>query len=195
MSPAFFCTSQQGESRSTASLARASLDGAVVTGAVSQPVSDVGSSAYTDPNTLFESHARRRPGKVFIESPDQGSRITFGEFEALTRRFANFLASEGVRVGDRISVLSDNGIEALVVFWGALRAGVIVNPINVEIREKHVSQILHDVAPKVIFWNRELPNDPRALGTGGASWIPFGSWAAPHLAPDDLFACLGLVSD
>jgi len=68
---------------------------------------------FTDVDTLLGEHARRRPGKVFIESPDQGARITFGEFEALTRRFANFLASEGVRRGDRISVLSDNAIEAL----------------------------------------------------------------------------------
>jgi len=158
-------------------------------------VSAHGSSAYTDPNTLLERHARRYPDKIFIESPDQGSRIAFGQFDALTRRFANFLTAEGVRAGDRISLLSDNGVEALVVFWGALRAGVIVNPINVEIREKHVSQILHDVAPKVIFWSRELPNDPRALGTGGASWIPFGGWAAQRAAADDLFARLSRVSD
>jgi acyl-coenzyme A synthetase/AMP-(fatty) acid ligase len=155
----------------------------------------MGSNAYTDPNTLLEEHARRRPDKVFIESPDQGSRITFGEFEALTRRFANFLASEGVRRGDRISVLSDNGIEALTVFWGALRAGVIVNPINVEIREKHVSHILHDVAPKLVFWSRELPSDPRGLGTGGAPWIPFGPWNAPTPPADDLFARLRAASD
>src|SRR4029079_3143384 len=64
-----------------------------------------GSSAFTDVNTLLEQHARRRPDKIFIESPDQGTRITFGELEALTRRFANFLASEGVRAGDRISLL------------------------------------------------------------------------------------------
>ena len=153
------------------------------------------SGAFTDVNTLLEQHARRRPEKVFIESPDQGARISFGEIEALTRRFANFLASEGVRAGDRISLLADNGIEALVVFWGALRAGVIVNPINVEIREKHVSQILHDVAPKAIFWSRELPNDPRSLGTSDTSWIPFGDRASPRPEADDLFARLGLVSD
>src|SRR5206468_374006 len=146
-------------------------------------------------NTLLEQHARRRPNKIFIESPDQGSRITFGEFEALTRRFASFLASEGVRAGDRISLLSDNGIEALVVFWGALRANVIVNPINVEIREKHVSQILHDVAPKAVFWSRELASDPRALGTGGTPWVAFGTWAAPSPAADDLFARLRAASD
>jgi len=155
----------------------------------------VAPDAYTDPNTLLEGHARRRPGKVCIESADLDARITFGEFEALTRRFANLLARDGVRPGDRISVLSDNAIEALVVFWGALRAGVIVNPINVEIREKHVSQILHEVAPTLVFWSRELPNDPRTLLTGGVSWIPFGRWDAPSPAADDLFARLRAASD
>jgi long-chain acyl-CoA synthetase len=158
-------------------------------------VSAQGSSAYTDPNTLLERHARRSPDKIFIESPDQGSRITFGQFEALTRRFANFLTAEGVRASSRISVLSDNGIEALVVFWGALRAGVIVNPINVEIREKHVSQILHDVAPKAVFWGRELASDPRSLGTGRAPWFAFGAWNAPAPPADDLFARLRSASD
>jgi len=158
-------------------------------------VSAQGPSAYTDINTLLEQHARQLPAKVFIESPDQNAKISFAEFEALTRRFANFLASEGVRAGDRISLLSDNGIEALVVFWGALRANVIVNPINVEIREKHVSQILHDVAPKAVFWSRELASDPRALGTGGTPWVAFGTWAAPSPAADDLFARLRAASD
>ena len=153
-----------------------------------------GSSAFVDVNTLLEEHARRRPDKVFIQSPDQGSRITFGEFEALTRRFVDFLAREGIRHGDRISLLSDNGIEPLVVFWGALRAGVIVNPINVEIREKHVSQILHDVAPKAVFWSRARASDPRALGTGGAPWFAFGTWNAPAPAADDLFVRLAAES-
>ena len=147
-------------------------------------------AAYTDPNTLCERHAQERPGKIFIESPDQASRVTFGDFEALTRRFANFLAQEGVRFGDRVSILSDNAIEALVVFWGALRAGVIVNPINVEIREKHVSQILYDVAPKLVFWSSELSGAVRALGTGSAAWVPFGAWTAPSPPADDLFARL-----
>src|SRR5206468_1707660 len=87
------------------------------------------------------------------------------------------------------------GIEGLVVFWGALRAGVIVNPINVEIREKHVAQILHDVAPKAVFWSRELASDPRALGTGGAPWFAFGPWNAPAPPADDLFGRLRSASD
>jgi len=149
---------------------------------VSSDVSVVaGSHAFTDPNTRLLQHARERPGKVFIESPDQGTRVTFGEFEALTRRFANFLAGEGVRHGDRISILADNGIEALVVFWGALRAGVIVNPINVEIREKHVSHILDAVAPKLVFWGGR----PTRKAEGIGRWIPL----------DELFARLAKATE
>jgi len=153
------------------------------------------STAYTDVNTLLEDHARRRGNKIFIESPDQGSRVTFGEFEALTRRFANCLAAEGVAFGDRISVLSENTIEALVTFWGALRAGVIVNPINAEIREKHVGHILHEVRPKLVFCHRELPGDPLTLVPAGTASIRFGSWNAPSPAPGDLFARLRTASD
>jgi long-chain acyl-CoA synthetase len=152
------------------------------------------SRAYIDLNTVLEERARRHRDKVFVEAPDQGSRVTVGEFEALTRRFANFLTGEGVRPGDRISVLSDNGIEALVVFWGALRAGVIVNPINVEIREKHVSQILHDVAPKLVLRHRALSRALAPPGTGGAPEIEFGAWDAPIRPADDLFARLGAAS-
>jgi acyl-coenzyme A synthetase/AMP-(fatty) acid ligase len=153
------------------------------------------SGAYTDVNTLLEEHARRRAAKVFIESPDQDARITFGEFEALTRRFANFLAAEGVRPGDRVSVLAENGIEPLVVFWGALRAGVIINPINVDIREKHVGHILEAVAPRLVFWSRELPHDPRDLWAGTTTWVAFGRWNAATPPPDDLFARLPGAGD
>jgi hypothetical protein len=134
-------------------------------------VSAQGSSAYTDPNTLLERHARRSPDKIFIESPDQGSRITFGQFEALTRRFANFLTAEGVRASSRISVLSDNGIEALVVFWGAPAC-------DRESDQRRDSREAREPDParrgaEGGLLSRELASDPRALGTGRAPWFAF----------------------
>jgi long-chain acyl-CoA synthetase len=131
----------------------------------------VHSSTFTDPNTRLLQHARERADKVFIESPDQHARITFGEFEAVTRRFVNFLARAGVGHGDRISILSDNGIEPLVVFWGALRAGVVVNPINVEIREQHVGYILESVAPKLVFHSEHDAPPTPAPPREGEGWI------------------------
>ena len=154
-----------------------------------------GPGTYTDFNTLLEEHARRQPDKIFIEIPDQRSSISFGEFEALTRRLANLLAAEGLHTGDRVSILSENGIEALAIFWGALRSGVIVNPINVEIRQTHVQHILQEVAPRLILWSRELGEEVRALGQDVAATIAFGSWNAADPAADDLFARVGEASD
>ncbi len=156
---------------------------------------DPGSGTYTDFNTLFEEHARRQPDKLFVVSPDQGSSISFGEFEVLTRRLANLLAAEGVGAGDRVSILSENSVEALAIFWGALRGGVIVNPINVEIRGAHVHQILQEVAPRLVFRSRELPEEVGALGGGVGATIAFGPWDAPNPPADDLFARLRRASD
>jgi acyl-coenzyme A synthetase/AMP-(fatty) acid ligase len=153
------------------------------------------SDAFVDPDTLLAEHGRRRADKVFVESPDQAARITFGEFDRLANRVANFLRARGVGPGDRVSLLADNGIEALALFWGGLRARVVVNPINVEIREQHIAQILRDVRPRLAFWSRELPADPRPPGGEAAPWIPFGTWAAPAPEPDDLFALLARVPD
>ena len=153
------------------------------------------SDTYVDFNRLIAEHARRRPDRIAIESPDQGSRITFAELDRATTQLGHFLASRGVGPGDRVSLLADNSLEALLIFWASLRAGAVINPINVEIREKHVSQILHDVAPALVFWSRELPGDPRGLSPGGAPWVPFGAWSAPDPPADDLFARLRAASD
>jgi acyl-coenzyme A synthetase/AMP-(fatty) acid ligase len=145
--------------------------------------------AFTDFNTLLSERGRSLPDRVAIESPDQGTRITFGELDRLTNRLAHFLRGRGVKPGDRVSVLSENSLEALVLFWGILRGGVVLNTINVEIREKNVGQILSQVRPKLVLWSRELPADPRGLGEADASWIAFGAAQAPR-PREDLFALL-----
>src|SRR5262249_47252794 len=92
------------------------------------------------------------------------------------------LAAAGVGRGDRISILSENSIEALVAFWGGLRAGAIVNPVNVEIRAQHVSHILEAVAPKGIFWAA-----PHRGGEGfdPARWVRLDEWRGRlESAPD-----------
>jgi len=145
------------------------------------------SDTYVDFNRLIAEHARRRPDTIAIESPDQGSRTTFGELDQVTTRLAHFLAARGVKAGDRVSLLSDNSLEALLLFWAVLRSGAVINPINVEIRQKNIQQILHDVRPKLVFWSRDLPDHLKALGAGEQPWIAFGDLHAASRPPDDLW--------
>jgi acyl-coenzyme A synthetase/AMP-(fatty) acid ligase len=146
------------------------------------------SDTYVDFSRLLAEHARRRPDRVAIESPDQGSRITYGELDRVTTQLAHFLAASGVAPGDRVSLLADNSLEALLIFWAALRSGAVINPINVEIREKHIQQILHEVRPRLVFWSRDLPDPLKAPAAGDTPPIGFGDRRPGPRAPDDLWA-------
>ncbi len=153
------------------------------------------SERFADFDSLIAANARQHPTRTAIESPDQGKRITFGELDRVTNRLAHFLRARGIAKGDRVSVIADNSIEALILFWGVIRSGAVVNPINLEIREKHVRQILDHVRPKLVAWSREIVTDPAALGEPDDSWMSFGEWDAGERPPGDLFAAMAASPD
>jgi acyl-CoA synthetase (AMP-forming)/AMP-acid ligase II len=143
---------------------------------------------YRDAHTLLAEHARRFPAKPFVESIHQGKAITFAEMNGLCNRVARFLADRGVRANDRIAILSENRLEALILFFGILRYGAAVNPLNVEESGYNLRQILQDVQPRFVFWHRQALADRADLvGDGRGVWIPFGDWDAQDPPEGDLF--------
>lgn len=153
-------------------------------------------TVFTDLNTILSDKAARLGDKVYIESVDQGKRITFDELNRVTNRLGHFLRARGLGVNDRVSLFAENSIEALIIFFGVLRYGATLNAINLEIREKNVRQILQDVRPKLVLWSGDLPSDPRPLGEGiAAPWISFGAWDAAAPPTEDLWALLRACPD
>lgn len=151
---------------------------------------------FTDFNTIVSEKARHLPDKVCVESVDQGKRITFDQLNRVTNQLARFLRAQGITANDRVSILAENSIEALIIFFGVLRYGAALNAINLEIREKNVQQILRDVQPKLVLWSRDLERDPRELGAAVlARWMSFGTWDAKGRPEGDLFALLEAFPD
>ncbi len=56
--------------------------------------------------------------------------ITWQEFDNRANRFANLLLYKGVKRGDKIGILLMNCLEWLPIYFGILRAGAIVVPLN-----------------------------------------------------------------
>ncbi len=138
-------------------------------------------ASYRGIDALLAEHARRWGDRVYVEGVAPRARLTFGELDAASARLAHFLADRGVKAQDRISVLSSNCLEWLILFFGVQRYGAAVHPINVEVNAKNVAQMLHDVEPRLVLWNRAIPEELQALvGTAGDAAIPF----------DALFAAL-----
>lgn len=74
---------------------------------------------------LFEESCRKYAGKVAFEN--MGVRLTFAEVDRLSRDFAAYL-QDGLKLskGDRIAIQMPNLLQFPIVFFGALRAGLIV---------------------------------------------------------------------
>ena len=126
---------------------------------------------FRDVHTLLEEQAKERPNKVYLESPDQGKNITFGQMAAWCHRMANFLAKKGITRDDKISMIAENSIETLMLYFGVLNYGAIINPINVEESQENVYRLLSISQPKIVFYGQELTFDQEKYK--GSKWIPF----------------------
>ena len=77
---------------------------------------------------LVVDAARRWPHKTAIVDGDR--RVTFGELDTYTDRFAVALQGVGVSKGDFVGILAPNCLEFEIGFFGILKAGATVTTIN-----------------------------------------------------------------
>lgn len=137
-------------------------------------------------DALLAAHARNFGDRPYVELVDPPGRLTFRDLDALTQRVGHLLAARRVAPDDRISVLGENGLGFVALFFGVQRYGAAVNPINVEVNAKNIADILDDVKPRVLFFSRSLPADLRDLVVARtADPLPFD--------PDDLGSLLADV--
>ncbi|MDX1399712.1 MAG: AMP-binding protein, partial [Oceanospirillum sp.] len=67
---------------------------------------------------------------LFCEAADgTSSKHTWAELQAKSAQFANFLASQGVKAGDRISCMLPRTADLLVVVLGTWRIGAVYQPL------------------------------------------------------------------
>ncbi|UOQ43488.1 fatty acid--CoA ligase family protein [Halobacillus salinarum] len=60
----------------------------------------------------------------------QGQKVSYGEFNASVNHFASYLKSLSYEKGDHIALVCGNSPVFMIGFYGALRAGLTVIPIN-----------------------------------------------------------------
>jgi long-chain acyl-CoA synthetase len=73
-------------------------------------------------------HARDSPASLALHDLASGRRIDYRELDILVDATCAYLASLGLRAGDRLALVLDNTIEFCLLYVAALRSGVVVNP-------------------------------------------------------------------
>ncbi|MET8446138.1 long-chain-fatty-acid--CoA ligase [Streptomyces sp. NPDC005209] len=84
---------------------------------------------------------------------------TYGELDERTARAAAFLRAEGVRPGDRVALMLPNVPEFVVLYYGALRAGAIVVPMNPLLKARETEYHLSDSGAVLLFEWHAAPGE------------------------------------
>lgn len=85
-----------------------------------------------------------KPALVF-----HGRTVDYADLDDQVDRTAAALTGLGVGRGDRVALLAGNVPEFVWSFFGALRAGAVVSPLNVQLTPEEVGYILADSGAKV----------------------------------------------
>ena len=89
----------------------------------------------------------RRSASRFPESPAlffYGTQISFQELNDLSTRFARGLRRLGVQTGDRVALMLPNIPQAVIAYYGVLKAGAVVTPTNPLYVEREIQSQLSD---------------------------------------------------
>lgn len=130
---------------------------------------------------FLEESARRRGDKIaLVQGAD---RLTFGAVDRLANQLARALSRRGVRRGDRVAVLGEQRIEAVIAVWAALKIGAASLVVSREVKEDKLAYILRDSGARALITSARLAPLVAAAAVGAsdlAAVIAFGG-APPHL--------------
>ncbi|MBW8750276.1 MAG: long-chain fatty acid--CoA ligase [Propionibacteriales bacterium] len=112
---------------------------------------------------LLEDSARRYPDRDALVLGD--SRLTYAQVDAMANQVANLLVELGVRRGDRVALTCPNLPYFPVIYYGIVKAGGVVVPLNVLNKGREVTYYLDDSEAKVYFCFQGTPELP--MGEAG----------------------------
>ena len=79
-----------------------------------------------------------------------GAELTYEQFWARTGQFAQALHDHGIGEGDRVGIYLPNLPQFVTAFYGTLRAGGVVVPMNPQYKAREISHLLADSEAKAV---------------------------------------------
>jgi long-chain acyl-CoA synthetase len=112
--------------------------------------------------------------------------VTYGELDDRSARLATLLREHGLEPGDRVGVMLPNVPEFPIAYYGALRAGGIVVPMNVLLKRREIAFYLEDSGAKILLaWHGFLDEARDGADDAGVELI--------GVEPEDFAATLGAL--
>jgi long-chain acyl-CoA synthetase len=98
---------------------------------------------------LLTDTAARLPGNCAVKRDER--ELTYAALDAAAARVAGLLRAKGVQPGDRVGIMLPNVEHFPICYYGALRAGAAVVPMNVLLKQREVAFYLGDSGAQVLL--------------------------------------------
>ncbi len=105
--------------------------------------------------TILTNSAQSNPAGIAVKMDDV--EISYAAMDALSRKVAGLLKDRGLAKGDRVALISPNVPLMPSIYYGILRFGAIVVPLNPLLKSREVQYHLADSGAKLAFaWDGVL---------------------------------------
>ena len=111
-------------------------------------------------SAVLEQHTRRRPDAEALVCGS--TRLSYSQLNASANQIACALAASGIRRGDHVAVLCPNLPYFPAVYFGILKTGATVVPLNVLLKPREIAFHLRDSDAKALFCFQGTPELPMA---------------------------------
>jgi long-chain acyl-CoA synthetase len=98
---------------------------------------------------LLRESARRAPGKTAVILGD--TRLSYAQVDELSDRVAASLTAAGVAPGDRVGLQLPNIPQFVIAYFGILKAGGVVVPMNVLLKAPEIAFQLEDSGARALI--------------------------------------------
>jgi len=112
---------------------------------------------------LLDLNAGKFAGKDSLRF--EGAGLTFAELRVRAEKAAGLLQSWGVEKGDKVAVMGCNTPSFVIAYYGALKAGAAVVPVNHKLAPPEVDYILQHSEAKVFLFDGDLAAVAGKIGT------------------------------
>lgn len=112
---------------------------------------------------FLEASARSNPDRDAVVLGDL--RLTYAQVNGFANQVANLLVSRGVQPGDKVALSCPNLPYFPIVYYGILKAGATVVPLNVLLKGREIAYHLNDSDAKAYFCFEGTPDLP--MGQAG----------------------------
>ncbi len=129
---------------------------------------------YPNDVALVEINPEKQPDKnltwreynlieTAAESDKYRREITWRDFDIKANRFANLLFTRGVKKGDKIAILLMNCLEWLPIYFGILKTGAVVVPMNYRYSTEEIKYCLELADVRMLVFGPEFVERISAL--------------------------------